>query len=466
MKIENKLIFTTLLTLQFLPCFSQNWVINTLRTDIVGAWGRIGDFDRDNDPDILVQSGDSVLWYENHRSEWKPHVIDATFYNSVYSYLDVIDMDNDGDLDVFKAPEKGNGTDVLTWDENQNKGMVWKKHTIVTIAQTLGWMQGAAGDVDKDGDIDFVVPEYNTGSLVKGSLYWLENLGNDQWKKNSLRTNMSHFYATLADMDADGDLDIVNSNGAVSWLENQLPNTSWTVHSVANITTGVHILGFCGDLNNDKKPDIVSGTAQPTTGLGYYANANWSKTTILENFNGFFSPLSDIDGDGDFDMAYGGNGVTQAFPLGWVENNNNGTSWVRHDITLPHMLHIVPAGIVDIDGDGDRDIVALDFNVATGRGSVFWAANPQIRTRVFDVSKSLENKFRISPNPTKDVIQIDKIDETDNVRLVTLTNSQEQTVYSEKGQIQQVNTAYLPVGMYLLYVKTDKGDFSTKIMKE
>ncbi|MBI5915098.1 MAG: VCBS repeat-containing protein, partial [Bacteroidetes bacterium] len=67
---------TSLLTILWLLPFylttttAQNWAIETLRSDILGAWSRSADFDSDGDPDILLQSGDTIYWYENLRPGW------------------------------------------------------------------------------------------------------------------------------------------------------------------------------------------------------------------------------------------------------------------------------------------------------------------------------------------------------------------------------------------------------------
>ena len=84
-----------LLALCFLPFVSkaQMWPAETLSSNIIGAWTRSGDFDDDGDPDILVQEGDSIYWYENLRPGWEPHLIDAAFYYSEFGYVDVLDLD-------------------------------------------------------------------------------------------------------------------------------------------------------------------------------------------------------------------------------------------------------------------------------------------------------------------------------------------------------------------------------------
>lgn len=79
---------------------------------------------------------------------------------------------------------------------------------------------------------------------------------------------------------------------------------------------------------------------------------------------------------------------------------------------------------------------------------------------------SLNTPLSISPNPAKDMIQIDLLNETDNIRWLTLTNSLGQRVLQATGQNKQINIAHLPMGIYLVNVKTEKGDFSMKIMKE
>ena len=109
---------------------SENWPSETLRSNLVGAWTRSADFDQDGDPDFLLQAGDSVFWYENLRPGWAGHLIDATFINSIYGYVDVVDLDKDGDMDVLKVSGSGGGMDELSWNENVAKGSSWVKHHI------------------------------------------------------------------------------------------------------------------------------------------------------------------------------------------------------------------------------------------------------------------------------------------------------------------------------------------------
>jgi Secretion system C-terminal sorting domain/FG-GAP-like repeat len=401
---------TLLLAIWLLPfsitcSYAQNWETETLRDNILGAWTRSADFDQDSDPDILVQSGDSILWYENLRPGWMPHLIDATFYNSKYGFVDVVDLDGDGDPDVLKAPATlTDGTDELTWNENLSNGSAWEKHTILTVAGSVGWLQNAYGDLDGDGDIDIAYSEYDfINTPAAEGLYWLENEGDGgTWTKHLLRAG-NHWYGSIADMDGDGDLDIAASWDSIFWLENSLPVEDWTVHKIADGAASNYV-GTCDDLTGDGAADLVSSPVASNGGLAFFINPGWEEVTINPAQQLYVGPSGNIDGDGDLDVTYGGAGfLPQA--LGWAENQNNGTEWVLHDITPSTVIQRIPTGIEDIDDDGDMDIISLIFDVNTGFGSAFWAANPIISTGTSNPEVSSIDVL-LSPNPAAEILNL------------------------------------------------------------
>ncbi|MBK6902943.1 MAG: hypothetical protein IPH04_09055 [Saprospirales bacterium] len=163
MKPFNKLPFLLLLAAA-ISSQAQDWPTHYLRTDVGGAWTRPGDFDNDGDPDILIQANDSIFWNENLSPGWTSHLIDPTFYNSSYGYVDVLDMDGDGDLDVYKCPVSSLGVDSLTWNENLGNGAQWEKHFIIKTSYYIGWLQSSYGDLDGDNDVDLVISEYDASS--------------------------------------------------------------------------------------------------------------------------------------------------------------------------------------------------------------------------------------------------------------------------------------------------------------
>jgi len=126
------------------------------------------------------------------------------------------DMDGDGDLDVLMAfglvaPVAADSPDShqVAWYENVGRpglGVAWKKHLIAG-----GFPQGfeaVGGDLDGDGDQDVVA----TGWTPAGQLVWFENSGDPTgvWKRHLIKPAWSNAVTViLADLDADGRLDIV-----------------------------------------------------------------------------------------------------------------------------------------------------------------------------------------------------------------------------------------------------------------
>ncbi len=435
----------------------QTWEIKTLRSDIFGAWTRSADFDLDGDPDILVQNSDTIFWYENLRPGWTVHLVDTTFFNSQYGYVDVLDMDGDGDTDVLKVPFSNGNSDPLTWNENKSKGSEWEKHSIITSVGSINWMQSSWGDLDGDGDLDLAVPEIDFINMPsQSSLYWLENKGNDDWTKHPL-LNGTFLYSSIADLDGDGDLDIACDEDSIGvlWLENQLPGSVWSQHPVID-NGDFHLLGACVDFNGDGAADIVSSMA--AGGMAYFTNPGWGQVNINSAPQIYFGIFGDVDGDGDPDAPYGGWGnLPQS--LGWAENQNNGANWVLHDIfTPPAILQMIPTGLADIDGDGDTDIVSLTFNYTTGFGSAIWASNPMIISGTSS-QDSAEPLFSISPNPASGAatlfIQADG-QELFQVEVLDLNGRVVKAFEMQSGTAVSVSVADLTAGSYVVKVFNER----------
>ncbi len=128
-----------------------------------------------------------------------------------------------------------------------------------------------------------------------------------------------------------------------------------------------------GDLNNDGFADIIiGGRVGP---LVWYAYPDWKKTVVADSgYNGVDAEAVDVDGDGDRDIVMCG--------VQWYENplpagDPLSGPWKLHPIGR-HNAHDLETG--DLDGDGDVDVISRDqsgFGHSAGNVIHIWIqANP------------------------------------------------------------------------------------------
>jgi len=165
----------------------------------------IGDLDKDGEPLIVV-------WFENPGSisgEWKNTEIGKS--NHPIDRVEVADLNGDGKSDIVISEERYPGKEPdgnLFWYEQPDdpSNTKWNRHRVVT---QYSMNNLDIGDLDKDGDIDLVTNEHK-GPVLETQV-WV-NDGTGEFKKVIVDTGKeSHLGTQLADMDNDGDLEIVGT---------------------------------------------------------------------------------------------------------------------------------------------------------------------------------------------------------------------------------------------------------------
>ena len=116
-----------------------------------------------------------------------------------------------------------------------------------------------AADMDGDGDMDIVSASYSDDTIA-----WYENNGATDPSCSAANIATSADGATsvfVADMDNDGDMDIVSASfndDAIAWYENNgAADPSFTAADIATSADNPYSV-FAADMDNDGDMDIVS----------------------------------------------------------------------------------------------------------------------------------------------------------------------------------------------------------------
>ncbi|HMC65749.1 MAG TPA: VCBS repeat-containing protein [Gemmataceae bacterium] len=302
-----------------------------------------------------------------------------------YAYgIAVADLDGDGDLDITSSDTKDN--EALYWFENDGKGN-FTRHFIAK--KEPGWFERhAIGDINGDGKPDVVVVKNFDGHIV-----WFENSGKPAegpWKRHVITTSFKRAYdVALADVDGDGNMDVAATSwigNSIAWFENPhktQPGKEWAKHMIDENIKETRTVRFA-DFNRDGKPDILA-TARVGNLIAWYENPGppadkpWKRHIIDDrSVNPTHGHPVDLDGDGDMDvvMALGFTSL-QAGEIVWYENvgkPGDGTTWKKH-VICANFPCAFEAFAADLNGDGHIDVVATAWGAKPG-GRVVWFENP------------------------------------------------------------------------------------------
>ncbi|MCK9422799.1 MAG: T9SS type A sorting domain-containing protein [Bacteroidales bacterium] len=281
------------------------------------------DLNGDTKPDLVFGSAAGPLnYYINTGSPSAPvWQLNTTLFGGV---LDVggasnpyfFDFDYDGDLDLFSGSQLGN----IIYYENTGtaSGPAWEENSgyFTTLKHSI-YSAVAIGDVNNDSLPDAIVGD------LSGKLYYHRNTGfGFTLVAPALGSVALGGWSSprLVDLDQDGDLDIVvgNEAGKLNYLQNQgtVTNPAWTLipNFFGAIDVGSNCVPAIADLDLDGDLDILTGNSFGDIQFFENQGTGWIENPVpvqgLSGGQNTSPALADLDADGDYDLTLGQYGGT------------------------------------------------------------------------------------------------------------------------------------------------------------
>ena len=335
------------------------------------------DLDQDGLLDVVVCDCQSnrVTWIRQHPpGTFTEHVCSTEL--TAPAHVQAVDFDRDGDLDLMVAvlgmlfPSNDRIGSVVVLE---NTGQM-EFHQRVVVERIARVSDVRAGDLDGDGDLDLVVAQFGYDD---GQTRWIENLGQWKFENHILQKLSGPIHCEITDADQDGDLDIITLVSQ-EWEEIYLFEGDGKggfqprrIFGSDNEDFGSSGMSLC-DLDQDGDVDILytNGDAfdylppvpRPWHGVQWLenrGNLDFHVTRIADFHGAVNARAVDVDRDGDLDLfvvsAYNHWDNPRSQSMIWLENDGR-MRFSRRDVTnMPTHIQALDQG--DFDGDGKIDLV-------------------------------------------------------------------------------------------------------------
>ena len=357
------------------------------------------DIDGDGDADVVAASwlDNKIAWFENLNGDgnYGRFNIVSTSVSGAFIVL-TTDIDNDGDFDIIAASHDSsiyifkNIDGLGTFDTGQNISTNFSIRNMLLI------------DINNDGTLDIVYSGYQQGNILNCS--WFENTGNGVFNSENIisETGDNPFGIYSSDIDGDNDNDILitsYSNNYIAYYENiDGQGTFSSLQIIVNTNNGGPEFIITSDIDGDNDDDIIYAAYNKIVwlendGLGNFGSPNLlSTSSSYSSIEGIAS--ADIDNDNDNDIVFfTGNGSTK---LCWYENEDGYGDFTYYPHHISENVSTKSCKIVDIDNDNDLDIFI------TGNNKLRWFENNNGQG-TFDIYPNTVDVYNYSAICTSDI---------------------------------------------------------------
>ncbi|MGC1242044.1 MAG: FG-GAP-like repeat-containing protein [Chryseosolibacter sp.] len=429
------------------PFVRQSRLTNPLREPLFTNESIITvvDFDKDSDDDVVLgeygQYGGELRYFENRTAQGTPLYVElegaANPFADIHAETHDVapafaDIDMDGDMDLILGQT---GWPVIPPSYySYSRGIEYYRNDAGTFTKQTGpWDPGIKQgnpfdgillgteitpvfvDFDHDGDQDLIAGSYVCSGTypdyIENYVHYYVNDGSGNFTASTLTIDStpSYYYSdavypALADLDEDGDYDLVIGNyydGYLRYYKQVSPGNfieetdDWdpvakTGNPLSGFSVGRNASPAFVDFDHDGKVDLFVAdelgmweTKYSDNIINYYKNSGsavFAEKDDFENpFDGVFvktdaAPvLMDLDGDNDLDALIGNKYYNSYYDwntLKYVTINSYLTRYQNQDGVFTRMTgntnpfdtlevygNFVPQ-FADVDGDGDQDLIS------------------------------------------------------------------------------------------------------------
>lgn len=325
-------------------------------------------FDVDHDGDLDIVGGG--LWYE--APTWKRHVVrDVPFIRGMPDGFAAqpYDVNHDGWMDFFEVNWRSAS---IKWIEHPGASLgEWTAHTIVEPGPTES---GRLYDIDDDGNLDLLP------NGARWAAWWqlvpkkLPGGGmTTEFIRRDLPEGLAGHGIAFGDVNGDGRNDIVGRNGWAEAPEDRI-HGEWTWRPEFDLGRRASVPFLVRDVDGDGDNDLIYSDAH---GYGIFwheqistgGERTWVQHGIDETWSqAHFLLWEDLDQNGRPEliagkryMAHGGHdpGAHDPLTIYRYEFDRDAKKWNRWTISRDEGVGFgLDAKAVDIDADGDLDLVA------------------------------------------------------------------------------------------------------------
>ena len=312
----------------------------------------VGDIDNDGDKEIVIAAKNGYVYIYNHAGTPYPNwPQNANGSIGLVSPV-LFDLDRDGDLEIIMAQmQSGQPGHVYVWHHNGQLYNGWPQNTDYLAVASV-----AVADIDNDSLFEIVCLSYY-------SVYVWDQNGNTEpgWPKLNIAGGMSYAQPVLADLDDDGDLEILHSyysNGQnyVGIYHHDGTNFSNWPQTFPGPQT--YTMPVVGDIDGDGDLEIFGGghvIAGPNLSARHHIGAQvngWPVTCdMLE-----CSPIVfDVDNDNMREVLVADN----LNPGNFYAYEGDGTPVPDWPIPTTAAAMVNSPAVGDVDRDGDIEIALV-----------------------------------------------------------------------------------------------------------